>query len=84
VRHDDHDTTEHIPIIVNGEVIETKNNKVELFNTGDKGSTQNPISELIMELTNKRNNCSVNKRHTIICRGDSHIRGFRNVIKKTL
>ena len=34
-----------------------------------------------MELTNKRNNCSVNKKHKIICIGDSHIRGFTNVVK---
>jgi len=61
VKHNDHDTTQHIPIIVNGEVIETKNSKLELFNTGDKGSTQNPMSELIMELTNKRNNFSKQK-----------------------
>jgi hypothetical protein len=66
---------------VNGEAIETKNSKLESFNTGDKGSTQNPMSELIMELTNKRNNCSVNKKHKIIYIGDSHIRGFTNVVK---
>ena len=34
-----------------------------------------------MELTNKRNNCSVNKKHKIIYIGDSHIRGFTNVVK---
>jgi len=81
VKHDDHDTTQHIPFIVNGEVIETKNSKVELFNTGDKGNTQNTISELIMELTNTGNSYSVNKKHKIICIGDSHIRGFTNVVK---
>jgi hypothetical protein len=81
VKHDDHDTTQHIPFIVNGEVIETKNSKVELFNTGDKRNTQNTISELIMELTNTGNSCSVNKKHNIICTGDSHIRGFTNVVK---
>ena len=41
----------------------------------------NPMNELIMELTNKRNNCSVNKKHKIIYIGDSHIRGFTNVVK---
>ena len=67
---------------MNGEVIETKNSKVELFNTDDKGSMQNPMSELIMELTSKRNSHSVNKKHKIIGIGDGHIRGFTNVVKK--
>jgi fructose-1,6-bisphosphatase len=67
---------------MNGEVIETKNSKVELFNTGDKGSIQYRMNELIMELTNKRNSYSVNKKHKIICIGDSHIRRFTNVVKK--
>ena len=66
---------------MNGEVIETKNSKVELFNTGDKESTQNPMSELRMELINKRNSCLVNKKHKIIYIGDSHIRGFTNVVQ---
>jgi len=81
MKHDDHDSTQHIPIIVNREVTETKNSKVELFNTGDKGGVQNTMSELIMELTNKRNSYSVNKKHKINCIGDSHIRGFTNVVK---
>jgi hypothetical protein len=50
-------------LYINGEVIETKNSKVELFNTGDKGIMQKPIRELIMELTSKRNSHSVNKKH---------------------
>ena len=50
----DHDTTQHITVIVNGEVIETRNNKLELFNTCDKGSVQNAMSELIMELIKKK------------------------------
>jgi hypothetical protein len=62
VKHDDHDTAQHIPIIVNGEVTDTKKSKVELFTTGGKGSTQNTTSELIKELTNKRNSYSVNKK----------------------
>jgi len=53
VKHDHHDTTQHIMIIVNVEVIETRNSKLELFNTCDKGSVQNRMSELIMELINK-------------------------------
>ena len=79
VKHNDDDTTQHIQIIVNCEVIETKKSKLELFNTGDKGSTQNLMSELIMELTNKRNNCSVNKKHKIICIGDSNTWVYQKV-----
>jgi hypothetical protein len=66
VKHDDHDTTQHIPITVNGEVIEIINSKLELFNTGDKRNAQNTMSELTMELNNKRNSYSVNKKHKII------------------
>jgi hypothetical protein len=80
VKHDDHDATQHTPIIMNHEVIETKNSKAELFNTGDKRSAQNTMSELIMELTNKTHSYSVNKRHKIIRIADSHIRGFTNVV----
>ena len=80
VKHDEHNTTQHIPIVVNGEVIETKNSKVELFNTDDKGSAQNTMSEVIMELTNKRNSYSVNKKHKIICIGDTHKGEFINVV----
>ena len=79
-KHDEHDTTQHIPIIVNSEVIETKNSKVELFNTGDKGHAQNTMSELIMELTNKRNSYSVTKKYKIICVWDSRITRFANVV----
>ena len=81
VNHGNHGTTQHIQIIVIGEIIKTKNSKVELFNIGDKGSMQDTMSDLIMELTNKRNSYSVNKKHKIICIGDSHVRGFANVIK---
>ena len=73
VKHDDQNTAQHIPIIANGEVIETKYSKVELYNTGDKGSTQNPMSELIMELTNKSKLFS-KQNHKIICIGGIHIR----------
>jgi len=66
---------------VNGEVIETINSKVELSNASNKGSTRNFMSDLIMELANKRNSHSSNKKHKLICIGDSHIRGFANMIK---
>jgi len=55
VTHEEHKTTQHIPTIVTGEVIETISSKVELSNASNKGSTQNLMSDLIMELTNKRN-----------------------------
>ena len=54
VIHEEHKTTQHIPTIVNGEVIETINSKVELSNASNKGSTRNFMSDLIMELANKR------------------------------
>jgi hypothetical protein len=63
VNDGDYDSsTQHIPIIMNGEIIKTKNSKVELFNVGDRQSMQNTMSELIMELTNKRNSYSINKK----------------------
>jgi len=40
------------------------------------------MTDLIMELANKRNSFSSNKKHKIICIGDSHARGFANMIKK--
>jgi len=72
VTHEKHKTTQHIPTIGNGELIETISSKVELSNASNKGSTQNLMSDLIMELTNKRNSYSSNKKHKIICIGDSH------------
>jgi len=39
------------------------------------------MSDLIMEWANKRNSFSSNKKHKTICIGDSHIRGFMNMIK---
>ena len=81
VNHGDHETTQHIPIMVNGELIKTKHSKVELFNVGDKGSMQNTMSELIIELTNKRNSYLVSKKRKIIFVGDNHVRGFANVVK---
>ena len=80
VKHNENNTTQHNPIIVNGEVIETENSKVELFNAGDNRSVQNTMRELKMELTNKRNSYSVNIKHKTICMADSHIRVFTNVV----
>ena len=81
VIYEEHKKTQHIPIIVNGEITETINSKVELCNASNKGSTWNLMSDLIMELANNRNSHSSNKKHKIICIGDSHIRGFTNMIK---
>jgi len=55
VTHAEHKTTLHILSTVNGEVIETISSKVELSSASNKGSTQNLMSDLILELTNKRN-----------------------------
>ena len=71
VNHGNHGTTQHIQIIVIGEIIKTKNSKVELFNIGDKGSMQDTMSDLIMELTNKRNSYSVNKKQNNLYRRQS-------------
>ena len=35
VMHEEHKTTQHIPTILNGELIETLSNKVELFNANN-------------------------------------------------
>ena len=40
VMHKKHETTQHIPTIVNGELIETVNSEVELFNASNKESTR--------------------------------------------
>lgn len=50
-----HNIVQNNPTIVNGNVNETISSKVELSNANNKGSTQNLMSDLIMELTNKRN-----------------------------
>jgi len=81
VIHEEHKTIQHIQTIVNGEVTETINSRVELSNASNKGSTPNLTSNLIMELANKRNSDSSNKKHKVICIGDSHVRGFMNTIK---
>jgi len=81
VIHEEHKTPQHIPTIVNGEVIETISSKVELPNPSNKVSKRNLMSNLITELANKRNSFSSNKKHKIICIGDNHVRGFANMIK---
>ena len=39
------------------------------------------MSDLIMELANKRKSHSSKKEHKLICILGSHIRGFANIIK---
>jgi len=41
VIHEEHKTPQHIPTIVNGEVIETISSKVEMPKESKKGSTPN-------------------------------------------
>lgn len=67
VIREEHKTTQHVLNIVNGEVTETINSKVELSNASNKGSTPNLMSNLIMEMANKRNSHSSNKKCKIIC-----------------
>ena len=40
VMHEKHETTQNIPTIVNGELIETVNSEVEMFNASNKESTR--------------------------------------------
>jgi hypothetical protein len=61
VMNEEHKTTQHILTIVNGELTETVNSEVELFDASNKESTRNFMSDLIMELANKRNRHSSNK-----------------------
>jgi len=66
---------------VNGEVTETINTKVELSNASNKGSTPNLMGNLIMELANKRNSHSSNKKQDNLHWGQSCQR-FREYDKK--
>ena len=77
----DNNTTQHIPTLVNGEVSETTSNKVEQ-SSANEDSMQNLINELKIELNIKRNSYIVNKKHKIVCIGDSHTRGFANILTK--
>jgi hypothetical protein len=81
VNHKDHNTTQHIPTIVSGEVSASTNNRVKKLNANNEGSVQNLMSELKMESTNKCNSYSANKKYKIICIGDSHTRGFTKILK---
>jgi len=64
---------------VNGEVSEITNNKVELSNTNEDG-TKKLINEFKMELNIQRNRYTANKRHKIVCIGDSHTKGFTSIL----
>ena len=64
---------------MNGEVSEITNNKVELSNTNEDG-IQKLINELKIELNIKRNRYTANKRHKIVCIGDSHTKGFMSIL----
>jgi hypothetical protein len=47
-----HNITQHIPTIVNGEVSAITSNRVKLLNADNEGNMQNLMTELKMELTN--------------------------------
>lgn len=79
VNHTDHSTTEHIPTIANGEISETLNSNVNLINAKED-NMQNFINELKIELTNQLSSYSLNRKHKIICVGDSHTRGFSTIL----
>jgi hypothetical protein len=81
--HNDHNITQSIPTLVNGVVREPSRSKVELSNT-NAGNMLNHINEFKTELTNQRNNYSVNKKHKIICIGDSHITGFSKILSNLM
>jgi hypothetical protein len=67
VNDEEHKTPQHIPTIVNGEVIETISSKVELPNPSNKVSMWNLMCDLIMELANKRNSFFNNNNIFIYC-----------------
>ena len=79
VNHTDHSTTQHISTIVNGEISETSNSNVNLINAKEN-SMQTFLNELKRKLTNHLNGYSVNKKHKIICIGDSHTKGFSTIL----
>jgi len=79
----DNNTTQHIPTLENGEVSETTSNKFESSSANEEGM-QNLINELKIELNIKRNSYIANKKHKIVCIGDSHTRGFANILTKLM
>lgn len=79
MNHTDHSTIQHISTIVNGETSETPSSNVNLPNAKEN-SIQTFINELRMELTNQLSSYSVNKKHKIVCIGDSHTRGFSTIL----
>jgi len=83
MNHIDLNTTQHIPTVVNGAVSETASNKVELCNAKE-GSMQNFINKLKTELTDQRNSYPTNKKHKIVCIGDSHVKGFTNTLSNLM
>lgn len=83
VPHTDLNITQHIPTLVNGEVSEPSSNKVEQSNS-NVSNMLNLINELKTELTNQRNSYSVNKKHKIVCIGDSHTRGFSKTLSNLM
>jgi len=68
-----------IPTLVNGVVSESTKNKVKLSNTNEDGML-NLINELKIEINKQRNSYTENKKHKIVCIGDSHTRGFTSIL----
>ena len=61
VMHEEHKATQRIPTIVNGEQRETVNCEVELLIASNKETWRKFMSDLIMQLANKRNSHSSKK-----------------------
>jgi len=72
VLHEEHKTTQHIPTIVNGELIETVKSEVELFNASNKESTRNFMSDLILELAKKDQSSVIQKTQANLHWRQSH------------
>jgi hypothetical protein len=71
----DHGSTQLIPTMVNGEIRETNNSEIA-SKVRQNGKCSAWINEMKTKLTEKRNSHTLNKKHKIVCIGDSHIRGF--------
>jgi hypothetical protein len=70
-----HKDPELIPTLVNGELKETTNSEITSKHKQNRKCLA-WINEMKAKLTEKRNSHTLNKKHKIVCIGDSHIRGF--------
>jgi hypothetical protein len=72
--HNGHGSTQLIPTMVNGEMRENNNSEIA-YKHRQNGKCSAWINEMKAKLTEKRNRHTLNKKHKIVCIGDSHVRG---------